>query len=210
MPRTVTYAIAGLTFGACMYASGCRRRLVGRQADRQRRGGRSCVIRCTSAAHARLYAILPAEPADGMSAPRAVHLVPRSEIRPGSRHWLHYTQHTCRWDVRVAAWADLVIGDRMAVSLPDASWADDATDDAAEPGAPTALDSQLLEIASAPELIALFDANPRDAHHRAACAADAGSGDGLLHAADGERRQRRGWQCRPWWRRWTTAIASWT
>ena len=158
MPRTITHAIAGLTVGACMYASGA----AGAWSEgKPIASDEGPLMRYTLdlGGHARLYAILPAEPADGMSAPRAVHLVPRSEIRAGSRHWLHYTQHTCRWDVRAAAWANLVIGDRMAVSLPSTSWADDATDDASEPGAPTALDTQLLETASAPELIALFDAN---------------------------------------------------
>ena len=101
---------------------------------------------------ASLYVIL----ADTTLAPRAVHLVTRAELRSSNRHWLHYTQETCRWDTRVRAWTDLVVGDRIPMTIPSTSWADD---DTAEPGAPTALDVQLLEVASAPELIALFDEN---------------------------------------------------
>ena len=158
MPRTLTHAIAGLTLGACMYASGAAGAWSGGKPIASDEGP---LMRYTLdlGGDARLYVILRTESADGMSAPRAVHLVPRSEIRAASRHWLHYTQKTCRWDARLAAWGELVIGDRMAISLPSTSWADDAPDDASEPGAPTALDSQLLETASTPELIALFDAS---------------------------------------------------
>lgn len=104
---------------------------------------------------ASLYVIL----ADTTLAPRAVHLVTRSELRSSNRHWLHYTQETCRWDTRAKAWTDLVVGDRVQVAIPSTSWAADDTDETAEPGAPSALDVQLLEVASAPELITLFDAD---------------------------------------------------
>ena len=99
-----------------------------------------------------LYVIL----ADATTAPRSVHLVTQSELRAGNRHWLHYTQETCRWDARAKAWTDLVVGDRLPVAIPSTSWAEDATEDTAGPGAPSALDAQLLELASAPELTALF------------------------------------------------------
>lgn len=158
MPRTVTNAIAGVTVGACMCASGATGAWSGGKPIDSDEGP---LIRYTLdlGGDARLHVILPTESKDGMSAPRAVHLVPHSELRAGTRHWLHYTQETCRWDVRATAWTDLVIGDRMGVFLSDTSWADDASDDAAAPGAPAALDSQLLETASAPEPIALFDVN---------------------------------------------------
>ena len=102
---------------------------------------------------ASLYVVL----ADTTPAPRAVHLVTRSELRSGNRHWLHYTQETCRWDTRAKAWTDVVVGDRIPVAIPSTSWADDTADDTAEPGTPSALDVQLLEVASAAELITLFD-----------------------------------------------------
>ena len=103
----------------------------------------------------RLYVILP-EASDAMS-PRAVHLVPRAQLRPGARHWLYYTQETCRWDLGASAWTDLVVGDRMPMAIPTTEWADDAMAADAPASAPTALDAQLLEIESAPELLAVFD-----------------------------------------------------
>ena len=103
-----------------------------------------------------LYAVLPTEAADdGSSAVRAVHLVTTAELR--GRHWLHYSQENCRWDAAAMAWGDLVVGDRMPVSLPSPAWADDVAEDTEEANAPTALDGQLLAVASAAELITLFD-----------------------------------------------------
>ena len=81
MPRTITQAIAGLTVGACMYASGA----VGAWSEgKPIASDEGPLMRYTLdlGGHASLYAILPTKPADGMSAPRAVHLVPRSET-PG-------------------------------------------------------------------------------------------------------------------------------
>ncbi|MCY3812915.1 MAG: superoxide dismutase family protein [Gammaproteobacteria bacterium] len=103
---------------------------------------------------ASLYVILPA---DDAIAPRAAHLVTRTELRSSNRHWLYYAQETCRWDVRAKAWTDVVVGGRVPATIPSTSWADDVTVDTAEPDAPSALDAQLLDVASAPELLTLFD-----------------------------------------------------
>ena len=149
MSRNIMRAIAGLAFAAGFAATSANGAWSdGKPID----SDEGQFMRYTLDLHGdvALYVVLPAEPADGMSAPRAVHLIPRSVIRAGNRHWLHYTQETCRWDVRTAAWADLVIGDRVPMSIPSTAWPDDAT-------AADALDAELLGVASAPELIALFD-----------------------------------------------------
>ncbi len=90
---------------------------------------------------AMLYAIVGAE---GV---QAVHLVPNAGL--GNNHWLYYQQEACRWDRRAGEWADVVIGERMAISIPSTSWSDD--DDA--------LDEQLITVASSAQLLALFDAD---------------------------------------------------
>ena len=111
---------------------------------------------------AKLYAIVSVGMADG-PAVQAVHLVPNTEL--GNRHWLYYTQEACRWDRSASEWGNIVIGDRMAVSIPGASWADDEDDADAEAGMANALDEQLLATGSSAELLALFssDAEARSA-----------------------------------------------
>ena len=98
---------------------------------------------------AKLYAIVSAD-----GGVQAVHLVPRSEL--GNSHWLYYTQLACRWDRSVATWGNVVIGDRMAISIPSTAWAEDEDDD----GPANALDAQLLAVRSSNELLALFSADP--------------------------------------------------
>ena len=103
---------------------------------------------------ANLYAIVSVD-MDGAVDVQAVHLVPNFEL--GSQHWLYYAQEACRWDRSAAAWGNVVIGDRMAVSIPGASWADDEA--GADDGMANALDEQLLATGSSPELLALFGAD---------------------------------------------------
>ena len=98
---------------------------------------------------AKLYAIVSAD-----GGVQAVHLVPRSDL--GNSHWLYYTQLACRWDRSVATWGNVVIGDRMAISIPSTAWAEDEDDN----GPANALDAQLLAVGSSNELLALFSADP--------------------------------------------------
>ena len=102
---------------------------------------------------AKLYAILSA---DGTGDVQAVHLVPNTEL--GGTHWLYYKQAACRWDGRAGAWADIVIGDRMTVSIPSTSWEDDEGDADGR----NALDEQLLAVGSSAVLLALFDTDPEE------------------------------------------------